>query len=353
MFSFIRTIINTVFTKAQVGHVRETSKTNNGRKNSPISKYHNEILQKFKPILARPDYKGQSLVNEKGFSLIEVMVAAGILGALSYAGMQLMDQFKRGQKQTEERFEVFDFLAEKKSILSSDINCMQTFEGIDVKKLTNWKDNKEAPLEITSLKKVIFKKEEEPEIRERFIIGGQRTTPKISQYSLFKDEEDFIEDDLQEANLNLQITYLLKDDYQLVKRIPMVFKFDYENPKTLISCHSLTASQGSSGGQMIIIDPLKETDLKGKSGFDACKSKDKSCQYVSSLNYASQTYGTQSGLSNLCQINYNQPLKAVKQGSPVSNIHSCDALLDQFKTYELNQKDFGVTCQGIFMAHCQ
>ena len=83
-------------------------------------------------ILSKKEGQGQWQRNSHGFSLVEVMVVAAILGGLSFYAMQLIDGQRRAQKGMDSRFEASSVTAEVLSILNSSENCRETFKGIDL-----------------------------------------------------------------------------------------------------------------------------------------------------------------------------------------------------------------------------
>jgi type II secretory pathway pseudopilin PulG len=69
-------------------------------------------------------------LKENGFSLVEVLIAAGILGAVSVGVMQLTKNMQQGQKTVELKGEKMDFSNRMKLYLSSDKSCEATLGGI-------------------------------------------------------------------------------------------------------------------------------------------------------------------------------------------------------------------------------
>jgi type II secretory pathway pseudopilin PulG len=67
------------------------------------------------------------LKNEKGFSLAEVMVAAGLLGALSLAVNQLIMNQSKSVKTVEKKFELVSTASTIRTILSDRAACHNTF----------------------------------------------------------------------------------------------------------------------------------------------------------------------------------------------------------------------------------
>lgn len=70
--------------------------------------------------------------RQGGFSLIEVMVAASLLAALSYAGIKLMSDQSKAQKTVESRSEITSVLSDMRTILSKEQSCLVTFGGRNI-----------------------------------------------------------------------------------------------------------------------------------------------------------------------------------------------------------------------------
>jgi prepilin-type N-terminal cleavage/methylation domain-containing protein len=67
--------------------------------------------------------------SQKGFSLMEVLVATGLLGIAALAFMNLMEQSNKSAKELEERFVENEILGEIKSILSEPKSCTSSLNG--------------------------------------------------------------------------------------------------------------------------------------------------------------------------------------------------------------------------------
>lgn len=68
-------------------------------------------------------------LNSKGFSLVEVLVAAGMVGVIGLGVMSLTKQSSESAKSLEVNTEMVTVLNEMRAILSDPTNCKKTFDG--------------------------------------------------------------------------------------------------------------------------------------------------------------------------------------------------------------------------------
>ncbi len=71
-------------------------------------------------------------LGTKGFTLVEVMVAAGLLGVLSVAVTQIMSNINRGTKKVRQDFEANSFKNRLATLMLSEDNCTETLGGLAV-----------------------------------------------------------------------------------------------------------------------------------------------------------------------------------------------------------------------------
>ena len=69
--------------------------------------------------------------NESGFTLVEVMVAVGLLGGLAVAGMSLFKNQNKAQKNVEKNYEVTTIANEIRNVLSTPANCLASLNGVN------------------------------------------------------------------------------------------------------------------------------------------------------------------------------------------------------------------------------
>lgn len=68
-------------------------------------------------------------LNQSGFSLLEIMVAAALLGGLALTGAKLMENQTKSMKTVEVKAEYNAVLADIRSILAIEDSCLATFPG--------------------------------------------------------------------------------------------------------------------------------------------------------------------------------------------------------------------------------
>lgn len=66
---------------------------------------------------------------KQGFSLVEVMIALGLMGAAALAMTRFMGNFTQAQQLTEEKFDEIEIMNEIKSIVAGAGDCQQTLGG--------------------------------------------------------------------------------------------------------------------------------------------------------------------------------------------------------------------------------
>tara|TARA_R110002072_G_scaffold64203_6_gene159792 strand:- start:1929 stop:2822 length:894 start_codon:yes stop_codon:yes gene_type:complete len=289
----------------------------------------------------------QNYKRNDGFSLIEVMVVAGILGALSYFMMTLIDNQRKASKEIELRFSAIDTTQAIKALLASNDNCQSTFKDISKSDLLSSKAGSSLLTSI-SLKRTTI--DGQSIVSEKYMVSNQNSNKSNLRILSY----DFMLSDLEapltsETNQG-EITLLVKFDLgnrKLVKKVPLFLTVDEDG-----KVQSCLAS--STGGQspILIIDATADASYKDLTGTQACSRVAKSCQYVISQNYAATANGAE-GISSLCQVNYNRNKLTIKTGGPLSNIHDCDAKLGNIETYSITNDNFQVRCFGVFSAICQ
>jgi hypothetical protein len=70
--------------------------------------------------------------NNYGLSLVEVMIAAGLLGVVSLGAMQMMNNVQKGQVTSETKLEEFELKRSFSNILSNKDACQNSLSGVTI-----------------------------------------------------------------------------------------------------------------------------------------------------------------------------------------------------------------------------
>jgi len=293
-------------------------------------------------------------------SLIEVMIAAGLMGALAYMGMMLFEQQNKQARDIQVRFEVQEVLGQIKSMLGYSLSCQASLAEVKVDK----NDSETAPSFLTE---VVDFKDNKFITKDRFHTTASQPDKKygnnlvqIQKYELSdnNDPEVGINESTRTGNLYFNI-YFDKGKSALGsevirKSILLKIVLDPDVDK-IVSCSSTDViSTGSGGGQSLVIaDPKVNTLLNNLTGTEACAKLGHKCAAVISNNYLLQSSGSD-GIGFVCASSYNQKLQGVENGAGKSQWHSCNAKLGAFSTFSGNSPDgkSSVECQGLFTAIC-
>ena len=310
--------------------------------------------------------------NQKGFSLVEVMIAAGIMGVMAVFFYKFFADSMKQQKTVMMKMEEGNLINEIRILLMNMDNCSETLEGQRLNLDVTGKDNLDEPIDF--LKKVYSltpeteddeeEKKVEKDVVEKYhkwikdeqeVVHSQQRI-RISDYSL-----KFTKDDVKRmkkykrADIFFSITFDRNDKAfgTKIMKYDIPLEVEVGSNNKLISCSSLGLPSGGKAG-LLVLDTKTIPSLKDRTGNDACKSKNLSCAYVQSTNYVLSSDGLDSPLyTPACLSSYNQKLQGVKTGLGISNFHSCDAKLGTFKTFEIRMSSAAViTCAGTFSAIC-
>lgn len=77
------------------------------------------------------------MLNQKGFSLVQVMVAAGLLGGIALIATQLTSNMNKGLKNAESTADVQNLIQQIQRTLANPDNCTPTFVGKNAKETPN------------------------------------------------------------------------------------------------------------------------------------------------------------------------------------------------------------------------
>lgn len=89
-------------------------------------------MDKFRIESKRKFMKKPSLLNNSGFSLVEVMLAAGLLGVVSVGTMQLMSNMNEGQRRAWQMIYTSDLISEVENALRNEDSCTDTLQNLAV-----------------------------------------------------------------------------------------------------------------------------------------------------------------------------------------------------------------------------
>lgn len=303
--------------------------------------------------------------NQKGFSLVEVMIAAGIMGVMAvFFYKYFADQMKQ-QKTVMLKMEEGNLLNEIRLLLMNQSNCAETFKDQVLNLNKDGYDPFEEP--VIDLKKVYIKpiegEEPEKEVVPKYLKWIQKDQEKkygngmlkIADYNFrYSKDQTALISKFKRAEINLEVIFDRgKNAYgnaQKPYRIPLEIEVD--DSKKLVSCSSMGLPAGGEAG-LVALDAKVLPGYEGKTGNEACKTKNLACAYLISTNFVSNSSGTDAPLyTPACMSSYNKSLQGVKNGVGVSNIHSCDAKVGSFTTFELNLSGVFVECGATFVAIC-
>lgn len=303
------------------------------------------------------------ILNQRGMSLIEVMIAAGLMGALAYMGMMLFEQQNKQARDIQVRFEMQDVLGQIKGLLYYSLSCQASFAEAKV----DQKGAETAPSFLTEV--VSYDKDKKKfNTKDRFHTTASQPDKKygnnliqIQKYELSdnNDPEVGINEETRTGSLYLNVYFdrgkgALGSEI-IRKSLLLQIVLDSEKDK-IVSCQSTESVTKSNGSQSIVIaNPNENALLNNLSGDEACNKLGHTCVAVSSNNFVSETSGSDSSLGFVCSSSYNLKLKGIPDGQGKSQWHNCSAKLGTFPTFEFNSKDgrSSVSCSANFTALCQ
>jgi prepilin-type N-terminal cleavage/methylation domain-containing protein len=70
--------------------------------------------------------------DEKGFTLVEIIVASGLLGVLTFAVMQMNQTMMKGQATAEVKMEAIEIKRQILSNMSEKLACENTLVGVNL-----------------------------------------------------------------------------------------------------------------------------------------------------------------------------------------------------------------------------
>ncbi len=81
--------------------------------------------------------KKNMLTPQRGFSLVEIMVVAGLMGGLALGIMKMIDMMRKGQKKTTQDFIMHQVMKEANTYLTREKNCSKSLENININDSNN------------------------------------------------------------------------------------------------------------------------------------------------------------------------------------------------------------------------
>lgn len=302
----------------------------------------------------------KKLTSELGMSLVEVMIAAGLLGAIAYMGMNLFEQQSRQARDVTTRFEMQDLMTQMSRLLSDSGSCKASFAEIPFKS----GQTLEGP---TFLSEVIGKDGDKNLTKDRYFTKNADPSKKYGNNTLQIDRYELSNNNDTEVGVDEKTgtgTYYLNiyfdrgdkvvGSHILLKSLLLNIELDSDK-KTIANCYT---SGGMGGGgkasKLVILDPTVDTSLANLTGIEACNRRGLECVTVHSLNFVFESFGDPS-LGQICPTVYNQKLPGIKEAVPKSPWHQCDAKLGVFKTFEsiTTGGKGNIQCQAVFTAFCQ
>lgn len=171
--------------------------------------------------------------NERGFSLIEVLIAIGLMGALSAWMMNIFTQQTKNEKTTATNMDIDSLGQEIRNVVANGDSCAKTFLGVDPNQVGA----------ITEIQKVLS----DGSVQKRFQSGSKRVGNSgllIASYDLKTDETYFIPTGQKTGETVLSINYDRGKMVQGAKlktyKIPLSVALD-ESGK-IMGCSALASS---------------------------------------------------------------------------------------------------------------
>ena len=267
-------------------------------------------------------------LGSRGFSLVQVLVATGIMGGLALVLMRLQDNSSQITKTAEVNQALYIFSQEITSVLTIPKNCTETFKTLVLN---------ETPRNITVIKKV--KNNGTPIVM--YTVGNtyQNNQLKLESIQYVESSDEFLEVRMKFNKESKQVA----GGKSISKVLKLSFSKDAMNRIT--QCGGTT----QAGGLSIISS--EEPGMAGKTGHEACEEKGKTCGQVMSYNYIKEENKCGLHCVRVCATWYNQSLPGVVNGASDGrdNLHSCDARLGDYTTYLEPGK---LRCNAFFAAVC-
>jgi prepilin-type N-terminal cleavage/methylation domain-containing protein len=171
--------------------------------------------------------------KDSGFSLVEILIAIGLLGALSAWMMNIFTQQTKNEKTTATNMDIDAIGNEVRNIMADGLSCAQTFKGVEYNK-------QEAAPEIS---KVLA----DSSVQKRFAVNQKKignSSVMITSYDLKTDETYFVPNGTKTGETVLIINYdrgkMIQGTKNKIFKIPLSITLD-DNSK-IVTCHALAST---------------------------------------------------------------------------------------------------------------
>lgn len=171
--------------------------------------------------------------KDSGFSLIEILIAVGLLGALSVWMMNIFSIQSKNEKTTATNMDIDSLGQEMRNILADGLSCEKTFKGA--------RPNQDAA--VNELQKVLS----DGTIQKRFAVNEKRignSNLLITGYNLKTDETYYVPAGQKNGETVLSINYdrgaMVQGSKIKIFKVPLSLSLD--DSGAIIGCHSLAST---------------------------------------------------------------------------------------------------------------
>jgi prepilin-type N-terminal cleavage/methylation domain-containing protein len=189
--------------------------------------------------------------NSKGFSLVEVMIVAGLIGGLALMVMKVQEQSAKTARTFQSQMEITQLLHEIRQVISSKENCRKTFLNLNAKNSSD-----------EEIKYLAYKNQ----------AGNWKSKFKADNQTVYGDGIKIVRyllnDSYSDVDIEENSTYLIVEFFRgKITSPPLVrkkIKLWVETDKNfkLKNCRALSA--GNLTLEIVENDPLQECDEEGK-----------------------------------------------------------------------------------------
>lgn len=318
----------------------------------------------------------KTLLRAYGFSLAQAAMAAGLMGGLALMGAQMMGQMNKSQKGLEGSTDINELRYAIRNLLNTPNNCRVSLAGdgvlgSPVSPVVFEKENIDEETEglnvslylsdqtgdLRGLKKFNGRDNPGGDDKSDFNTVSIKSMKLImnnsvgSNYadSIFHSDVGIIRVSV-EKKVGKNKTRDYEYDFDVTVGMQTGQTPDSSGETRILSCENYPPS---TQGVFVIESQYGYGGFSydGQSGTDACTAIGKTCLYVQSHHTVLSEVGNQ-GLDGYrkCAGFYNQTLAGVTNGSDLSNIHTCDALIGYYRTFV---ESGVIDCFSHFNAFCQ